>query len=650
MSSAVAPRPSPAHADAAAAVSPATVQQALARGDLAAAMAAAAAQVAASPDDGAAWKVLGAVQWVLVSPAAALPALATAAQHLPDDAEAHSNLAAASVAVGDAAAGETAARRALALDPANAVAWDNLGVALAALHRHDEAEAAYREALARAPQRAATWHHLALLLRDLQRGDEARAAIRAAIERDPNHPEYPSLLGALLAADGEHAEAETWCRRAVERAPEASGPRSTLLLLLQHHGTLSPKKLFEAHREFGLRLERALGPVAPPQRPRDPERPLRLGFVSGDFRRHAAAHFIEPVWREIDRTRFRLHAYSVAPAADEVTSRLQGLVDAWTPAAGWSDDALAAAIRDDGIDILFDLSGHTAHHRLAVFARRPAPLQVSWIGYPGTTGLRAMDYYFVDRGFAPPGKLDSQFTERLVHLPTVSVFRPDPASPPVGPLPALARGHATFGSFNRSAKITAATLDAWSAVLAAVPGARLRIGAIDPSQGDRLRERLASHAIDTARVDLLPRTDLAAYLAAHHEVDLLLDTFPYTGGTTTAHGLWMGVPTLTFEGATLASRSSAAILRHAGLPQFIAADAAALAPLAAQWIERIAALAALRAGLREQLAAAPQRDARRVVEGLEDALRAMWRRHCSGKPPAPFRVAPRAIEPSDAAA
>lgn len=626
------------------------LREALARGDLAAAMAAAAAQVATTPDDGAAWKALGALRLVAGSAPAALPALVRAAQLLPADAEAHSNLAAAQIAVGDAMAAESAARRALALDPAPAVAWDNLGIALAALQRPDEAEAAYREALARAPDRATTWHHLALLLRDLRRGDDARAAIRTAIERDPRNPEYPSLLGALLAADGEHAEAETWCRRAVELAPDAPGPRSTLLLLLQHRGTLAPKKLFEAHREFGRRLERALGAVAPPPRPRDPERPLRLGFVSGDFRRHAAAHFIEPVWRELDRTRFHLHAYAVSPASDDVTARLRGLVDAWTPAAGWSDDALAAAIRDDGIDILFDLSGHTMHHRLAVFARRPAPLQVSWIGYPGTTGLRAMDYYFVDRGFAPPGKLDAQFTERLVHLPTVSVFRPDPASPPVGPLPALTRGHATFGSFNRTAKITAATLDAWSAVLSAVPASRLRIGAIDPPLAGRLRERLAAHAIDVSRVDLLPRTDLAAYLAAHHDVDLLLDAFPYTGGTTTAHGLWMGVPTLTFEGATLASRSSAAILRHAGLPQFIAADAAALAPLAADWMRRIDELAALRAGLRARLAAAPQRDARRVVEGLADALRWMWRRHCSGKPPIAFRVAPRDAEPAGEAA
>jgi predicted O-linked N-acetylglucosamine transferase (SPINDLY family) len=372
--------------------------------------------------------------------------------------------------------------------------------------------------------------------------------------------------------------------------------------------------------------------------------------VSGDFRRHAAAHFIEPVWRELDRTRFHLHAYSVSPTIDEVTMRLQGLADAWTHATGWSDEALAAAIRDDGIDILFDLSGHTAHHRLPVFARRPAPLQVSWIGYPGTTGLRAMDYYFVDRGFAPPGKLDAQFTEHLVHLPTVSVFRPEASSPPVGPLPASTRGHATFGSFNRTAKITAATLDAWSAVLRAVPGARLRIGAVEPALAERLRERLAAHAIDVARVELLPRTDLAAYLAAHHDVDLLLDTFPYTGGTTTAHGLWMGVPTLTFEGTTLAARSSAAILRHAGLPQFIAADGAALGPLAAGWMQRIDELAALRAGLRDRLAAAPQRDARRVVDGLEDALRWMWRRHCSGKPPVAFRVAPRCTEPSGEAA
>lgn len=650
MSSEAAPCPGPSAADVAAARCRDALQAALACGDLGTAIALAAQQAAGAPDDGATWKLLGALRRVGESAAAALPALARATALLPGDAEAHSNLASALAAVGDAAAAEAAARRALALDPGLAVAWDNLGIALAAQQRLAEAEHAGVQAIERDPANARYWHHLALVLRDAQRGDAARAAIQAAIERDPRNADYPTLLGALLAADGEHAEAEAWCRHAVELAPDAPGPRSTLLLLLQHHGTLAPKKLFEAHREFGRRLERSVGRVTPPSRPRDPDRPLRLGFVSGDFRRHAAAHFIEPVWRELDRARFQVHAYAVSPAVDAVTTRLQGLADAWTHAAGWSDDALATAIRDDGIDLLFDLSGHTAHHRLGVFARRPAPLQLSWIGYPGTTGLRAMDYYFVDRGFAPPGKLDAQFTECLVHLPTVSVFRPDPGSPPVAPLPAATLGHATFGSFNRAAKITPATLDAWSAVLAAVPGSRLRIGAIDPPLAGRLRERLAAHAIDVARVDLLPRTDLAAYLAAHHHVDLLLDAFPYTGGTTTAHGLWMGVPTLTFEGATLASRSSAAILRHAGLPQFIATDAAALAPLAAGWMQRIDELAALRAGLRGRLAAAPQRDARRMVAGLQDALRWMWRRHCSGKPPVAFRVASRDTEPAGAAA
>lgn len=643
------PQPTPSAGSAAEAVGE-RLRSALARGDLAAAAQAAAERIARSPDDGEAWKILGALRVADGCPADAVPALQQAATLLPEDAEAHSNLACALAATGEPAGAESAARRALEIAPDFAVAWENLGVALAAQWRLEAAEVAYRKALDLDPGSARCWHNLALLLRDAQRSDEARAAVLAAIERDPRQAEYPSLLGALLAGEGEHAEAEAWCRRAVALAPDAPGPRSTLLLLLQHQGQLSPKKLFEAHREFGLRVERRLGRIAAPQRPTDPDRPLRLGFLSGDFRRHAAAHFIEPVWREIDRSKFRIHAYATSSLVDEVTGRLCALADAWTGAAALSDEALAAAIRADGIDILFDLSGHTTHHRLPLFARRPAPLQASWIGYPGTTGLRAMDYYFVDRGFAPPGRLDAQFTECLVHLPTVSVFRPDPASPSIASLPALTQGHLTFGSFNRAAKITGQTLAAWSAVLQAVPTARLLVGAIDPPLEARMRARLAAHGIDPARTDLLPRTGLTEYLAAHHRLDLLLDAFPYAGGTTTAHGLWMGVPTLTFEGDTLASRSSAAILRHAGLPQFVAADAAGMAALAAGWAQRIDALATLRAGLRERLDAAPQRDARRVVEGLEDALRWMWRRHCSGKPPTPFRVAPRAAPSAGEAA
>ncbi|MGE3865270.1 MAG: glycosyltransferase, partial [Burkholderiaceae bacterium] len=364
-----------------------------------------------------------------------------------------------------------------------------------------------------------------------------------------------------------------------------------------------------------------------------PERRLRVGFVSGDLRSHAVARFIEPVWRELSPQQVELFAYMNFPGEDAVSERLRGLVSTWRNVAGVNDDALFKQIRDDGIDILFDLSGHTGYNRLPLFARKPAPVQVSWIGYPGSTGLTAIDYRLVDEVVAPPGRFDRAYSERLAYLPAASVFGRPEALPEPTPLPALARGRFTFGSFNRANKIGDQVIELWSRVLGSVPGSQLLIGGLagEPACA-AMRERFARHGIGAERLLLRQRMDIDAYLRLHADVDLLLDTFPFAGGTTVNFALWMGVPIVTLLGAAPPQRIGATRMAAAGLNEFIAETPQAYHDIAVDWSRRLDELAALRAELRPRVEAASRTMPEQMARALETRMRQMWRRWCAGQP------------------
>ena len=319
----------------------------------------------------------------------------------------------------------------------------------------------------------------------------------------------------------------------------------------------------------------------------------------------------------------------------------------WRDVAGMSDDGLEASIRADAIDILVDLSGHTAHNRLPLLARKPAPIQATWIGYPGTTGLQAVDYYLTDQHILPPGQYDHQFTEKLVYLPVSAPFQPMLDAPAIAPLPAWANGYVTFGSFNRISKIGRPVVAAWGALLRAVPTARLLVAGVPASgSADQLLAWLGEEGVDAARVSLHPRSNMATYLALHAQVDVALDTFPYSGGTTTLHALWMGVPTLTVAGDTAAGRQTVCILEHTELQAFIAQDADDFVRKGAGFADDLLGLAPLRASLRDRVALPDSDDMHRVADGVENALRMMWRRWCDGLPAASF-AAPLVL-PADA--
>ncbi len=505
--------------------------------------------------------------------------------------------------------------------------------------RHAEAAEAYRAALELDPDNGETLTGLAAALKVVGRLPDAEAMVRRAIAVGDDSVSVHATLGHILQLQGRIEEALACFRAALARDPDEVLAGSGLLFCETHSGESGPEALFQAHRDYGARLERRVAPMRHSRKLRAHAGPPRLGFVSGDLRAHAVSHFVAPFLFELRARGFELYAYSTYPTADHVTHHLRRAFACWTEAHAMTDAKLAAQIAADRIDILFDLSGHTAHHRLAVFAAKAAPVQASWIGYPATTGLTRMDYFLCNAMLAPHGTLETQFTEKLLRLPFSTVFEPFRVEPPVAPLPALTRGHITFGSFNRLSKVTPEVIALWARILHAVPGARMMVAAI-PDEPARLRllDAFAAHDIDAARLDTQPRTGFERYLALHDEVDLILDTFPYAGGTSTCFAQWMGVPTLTLAGDTMQARVGASLMAHVGLHGFIATSPEDYLARAAAWAARVPELAAVRAGLRDSLARG-MTDPTRVVDGLEVALHGMWRRWCHGLPPESFDIA-----------
>lgn len=558
------------------------------------------------PLDGFGWKALGsALKEQGRCPEALVPSQ-LAVGLLPGDSEAHYNLANTCRELGLLAEAENSYTRALEINPEYAGAYYNLGNLLLGIGRLTEAEACYRKAL----------------------------------QIQPGHVEAHNNLGNALKDQGRLCEAESSYRSACELRPEYADAYSNLLFCRTHNAAVDAATLFEEHCRFGERFEKNPGAdVRQHSNPIDPERSLRIGFVSGDFCNHPVAQFFGPVLSHLTgHEKLSLHAYSNRSIQDAVTKRLHGYFAGWNDIAGLSEADLDQKIRDDRIDILIDLSGHTAYNQLLTFAAKPAPLQASWMGYPGTTGLKAMDYYLADRFFLPLREFEAQFTEKIVFLPASAPFTPVEDAPAVNDLPALSNGHITFGSFNRLTKLSHSVIAIWARLLRALPDSRVVLGALPQDGYGSLIDWFAEEGITRERLDLHPRCGLEDYLALHRQVDICLDTFPYNGGTTTCHALWMGVPTLTIAGGTPASRQGAAFLSHVGLEGFIAHNAEEFVSVGVHWAHNIETLARIRGVLREAFRRSPLRRPELIAGGLERALRIMWQRWCNGLPPAAIDV------------
>jgi predicted O-linked N-acetylglucosamine transferase (SPINDLY family)/predicted SAM-dependent methyltransferase len=555
-------------------------------------------------------------------------------------------------------------RRALALEPAMAKAHNNLGCALEALGQVAEAAQCYRRAHELDPQLADALYNLGNAERQLGRLGEATRLIERSLALDGTRADRHCNLGDLhyyglrleqaiqsyeraIALDPREArayagralaleelgrleEAEADTARVLELEPRSPGVHSRRLLALHYRRGEEGEALLAEHRAWAERHARRIGrQAARAAHERSPRRRINIGYVSGEFRRHSVASFIEPVLAAHDRSRFKVFCYSNAEFGDEVTVRLRGLAEEWRDIARWNDDWVAERIRADRIDILVDLSGHTGGGRPMLFARKPAPVQVTWLGYPNTTGLEAMDWRLTDALADPPGRTERFHVEKLLRLPRGFLcYRPPEEAPEVGELPLLRTGRLTFGCFNHLPKLTDPMLALWARLLAALPQARLMLKSFGLSAESARRDvlaRLARQGIGAERVELrAPQQTLAAHLACYGEVDVALDVFPYNGATTTCEALWMGVPVVSLAGATHVARVGASILTHAGLPELVAESPEQYVEIALSLARDRERLAALRAGLRERLRASALLDARGFARQLEDAYRSMW--------------------------
>ncbi|MGK5077180.1 tetratricopeptide repeat protein [Janthinobacterium sp. HLX7-2] len=531
----------------------------------------------------------------------------------------------------------------LRLAPHNALAESNIGSVLQAQGKIELAMQRYDTALALAPHFAAAHFNLGTCKLLLEKIDESIVHFSNAIQYDPSFYLAHINLTTTLSKAGRIDEAAQACRDAIEINPQWNEMHSNLLFSLTHDATITPASLFEEHLRFGRQFETPFQSAWPQHdNNRDPDRILRVGFVSADLNNHALANFITPVLEHLTHaTGLELYVYCNNRVDDRTTDHLKGIVRRWQAIQALSDQQLVEQITRDGIDILIDLSGHTGSNRLLAFARKPAPLQASWMGYPMTTGLEAMDYFLTDRYLSPAGLLDDQFTEKFLALPASGPYVPSPDAPAIASAPALAHGHITFGSFNRANKLSRAVIAGWSALLRAVPQASMVVAAMPSEQFREMLlgwfkeegiagERLSFHAITGTR----------DYLALHRLVDVCIDTWPYNGGTTTFHASWMGVPTLTIAGNTLLSRVGATIMGYLGLQQFIAHDLDDLIQKGKDLANDLDALVELRMSMRTRLANSPAGQPALIAAGLDNALRTIWQRWCAGLPAEPFEADP----------
>ncbi len=550
---------------------------------------------------------------------------------LPDDAPIRSNLSCALTDLDRPAEALAALRVALSLSPDYADAWFNAGNLLKVARQPDRALAAYRRAVRLKPGMGGAHSNMADLFRD--RGESSRAVegYRAAIQAQPDLPQPVVNLGEALKEQGRITEAIATFQGGIERHPDLALLHSNLLLALHYTPWVPPEVIARAHAHWN---ERHARPLMPRDRrfanDRGPDRRLRVGYVSPDFRAHACAHFIEPLLRAHDRGAVEIVCYATSDHHDAVTDRLRSLADGWRSLEPVDDAAAAALVERDRIDILVDLAGHTARARPLLFARKPAPVQVAWLGYPDTTGMPAIDHRLTDAVADPPGPTDAWHAERLVRLPRgFLAFQPLRAAAAGEEPPALANGFVTFGSFNNAAKVTPEVLRVWSAILTRLPSARLLLKSRafdDPPTRERYLQQFAGNGVDRGRVDLLPTTDsIDAHLRAYGRIDIGLDPFPYNGTTTTCEALWMGVPVITLAGGHHVARVGASLLTHCGLAELVAADETGYVETAVALARDTARLAALRGGMRERMEGAPLNDHRGFAASVETAYRAMWR-------------------------
>jgi predicted O-linked N-acetylglucosamine transferase (SPINDLY family) len=523
-------------------------------------------------------------------------------------------------------------QRAIQVKPDFAFAHNNLGDVWREQRQFDQAVACYHRAMQLSPATASIWNNCGAAMRDQGKGIEAMAYFRHALELQPDYAAALNNLGNCWKDQGELDEAIACYRRAVELKPDFAVAHSNLLYTLYYSPASDAQVFAEEHRRWNR--QHAL-PLAPARKPhpndRSPDRRLRIGYVSADLYGHPVGLFVLPLLEAHDHVGFEIFAYSSVKLPDEITASCRAHSDTWREVNRMTDEQLAEQIRQDQIDILVDLSMHTAGNRLLAFARKPAPVQVAYLAYPGTTGLDTMDYRLTDPYLDPPGADESYYAEQSIRLPeTFWCYRPATLTPPLAALPASTAGHVTFGCLNNFCKATAPTAAAWARLLAAVPRSRLLLHSRPGSHRDRLQTTLAAAGIAPERLNLVDLLPTADYFQNYQQIDVALDPFPYGGGTTTCDALWMGVPVVSLAGRTAVGRGGRSILSNIGMAELVAADVDQYVAIAARLAGDLPRLMELRATLRDRMQHSPLMDTQRQARNLESAYRTMWQRWCAG--------------------
>jgi protein O-GlcNAc transferase len=549
-------------------------------------------------------------------------------------AEAHSNFGVALAAAGQIQSAAEEFQKAVEQNPDLPIAWFNLGNALRDLGQADKAINAYQQAIARDPNHLDAYNNLGTVYG--RQGDHVRAAetSRALLALKPDYAGAWNNLGNALKDCGQYEDAVASFNRALALEPNNAVVRDNLIIATQYH-TDDPE-LNRRYREHWnqtfcapLRAQIRASSTSSEQgheNDRTPDRRLRIGYVSADFHEHASAFFLDPLLSNHDHDRFEIFCYAQEPVPDAHTRRFEAIADHWRNTADLSEDELAEKIRADQIDILVDLKLHTANNRLLVFARKPAPVQVSWLGYPGTSGLETIRWRLTDP------YLDPAPDPAAITLPDCFwCYDPLTSEPAVEELPALKNGFVTFGCLNNFCKVSDRALELWAGAMSAVPNSRLILLAPPGWPRQRVLDLLGRRGIDSNRIEFAPRTSRAQYLKLYNRIDIGLDTLPYNGHTTSLDAFWMGVPVITRVGSSPVGRGGWSQLNNLGKTEWAAHSDEEFTSIAAKLAGDLFRMADIRRNLREQLRASPLCDGKRFARNMENAFRKMWREFCEEK-------------------
>jgi len=558
-------------------------------------------------------------------------------------------------------------KKALHSNPTNAYIYYNLGNAFREKKQFEEAISCYQKALQHNPNLVESYINLGIIFYDKGNFEESKNYFEKALQFNPTNPiAYLGLaatlfeikqfheainyykkflhlfpnnadvynnIGLILMAQGKLNEAEKNYRHALQLKPDELRPYFNILMMMNYNSEYTAKKIFSEHVQFAKRFAEPLYPaIYCYTNKHDLTRRLKVGYVSPDFRRHPVASFIEPVIKAHSRKHFEVYCYSNNKIYDKVTERIQGYADNWRCISGIIDEEAEELVRTDEIDILVDLAGYTADNRILLFARKPAPIQVSWIGYLTTTGLCTIDYKIVDSYTNPEGMTEQFHTEELIRLPeTFLCYLPDKDSPKVENLPALLAGHITFGSFNNFTKVTPEVFTLWSKVLNELPDSRLIMKGksfFDKTTCQYAINMFIERGVAPERITLLSSDPSPKHLASYNQVDIGLDTFPFNGAATTCEALWMGVPVITLAGTAYHSRTGVSLLSNIGLPELVAKTQDEYIEIAIHLATDIGKLQYFRKNLRNIMAQLPLCDIKRFIINLEKCYRQMWETWC----------------------